>query len=127
MDQKWCVVQPANRRPTRRNRIIALALVLGIAGAAQSAGACSIEADGPSAYERVKARLKELYERSPSVSFQAFKSIDTAVDDKCKFTLKGPFQVKKKGHVAFLKFEAELVRNGGAPMGWQILKLEHHT
>jgi len=125
MDQDLNVDRSTDRGPPRRNRFfVAVALALGVAGAAQAAGACSVEADGPSAYSRVKARLTDIHQKSPSVDFPAFNSIDATVDPKCVFTLKGRYNFKLKGTVHFKHFDAKLVQKSGAPMGWKILKLK---
>lgn len=113
--------------PIWRRRGIAVALVLGLAGAifgpAAVAGECSIEEHGETVYERVKAILKNKMERPQGLVLVSYSEIDVELLPGCVFKIDGKFGIHQQNNqLKFKRFHGEFARKNGAPMGFKKLK-----
>lgn len=107
-------------------RVISIAGAIALFLAAPTIGKaaeCSIKADGETVYARVQEILKKNIIKTPDLGFAPYDEINIKLLPGCVFQLDGKFHVKKKGKINFKRFEAEFVRQGGAPKGFKKLKL----
>ena len=58
------------------------------------------------------------------MTFPPIGEVDISFDSNCASKLEGGFHVKARGQMKRKRFNAELIRRSGAPMGWKIVKLQ---
>jgi hypothetical protein len=111
------------RSPSWRHGGFAMAIVLGLVGAFSGpfavAAECNIEAGGEAAYAKVQWILKKNFYRTPDLGLPPYDEVNIKLLPGCVFQLNGEFHAKEKGHINFKHFEAEFVRDVGAPMGFK--------
>lgn len=107
-------------RPTLLALLLLAELLPGNAGAA---GACSINAHGKPAYDRVTQKVQEKLRNIQQFDFEPYEKIRISLEAGCVLALHGRFIFKKARNQKAGVYDAEVTPKPSAPGGIKILKL----